>query len=70
MSDSRSNIMVSENTERLSLGLPSDIQVRNTMSGFRSNIFASKDLNHVRVRNTLSGSQLSIDKTYREDNLE
>ena len=73
MNGSRSNVMISESTERLSSGLPFGIQVRNTISGSRSNILASKDLNDVQVRNTLSGSRLNINKTYdydREDNLE
>ena len=55
MNGSRSNVMISESTERLSSGLPFGIQVRNTISGSRSNILASKDLNDVQVRNTLSG---------------
>ena len=65
--------MISESTERLSSGLPFGIQVRNTISGSRSNILASKDLNDVQVRNTLSGPWLNINKTYdydRENNLE
>ena len=73
MNGSRSNVMISESTERLSSGLPFGIQVRNTISGSRSNILASKDLNDVQVRNTLSGSRLNINKTYdydRENNLE
>ena len=59
MNGSRSNVMVSESTERLSLGLHSDIQVRNTVSGSRSNILNFRNLDNTQVRNT-SGSRSNI----------
>ena len=37
-----------------------DVQVRNTISGSRSNIFSSKELNQVQVRNTISGSRSNM----------
>ena len=60
MNGSRSNVMISESTERLSSGLPFDIQVRNTISGSRSNILSSRDLDDIQVRNTISGSRSNI----------
>ena len=60
MNGSRSNVMVSESTERLSLGLPFDIQDRNTISGSRSNILNSRDLDNIQVRNTMNGSGSNI----------
>ena len=80
MSGSRSCVMVSEGSERLSSGLSFNVQVRNTISGSGSNVLNPRDLeslsplrHNVRVRNTLSGSQLNINKTYdydKEDNME
>ena len=60
MNGSRSNVMVSESTERLSLGLPSDIQVRNTIRGSRSNILNFRGLNNTQVRNTKNGSRSNV----------
>ena len=60
MNGSRSNVMVSESTERLSEDLLSDSQVRNTINGSRSNILNFRGLNNTEVRNTIDGSRSKV----------